>query len=335
MARLLQARDLTRDQPRATPTFSGLWLPMITPLRQGRIDAPAAIDLARHYRRAGISGLVLFGSTGEGNLLGLSERCDMVAALRGDAEAGALPVMLGLGGVDTNGVAAAMRRLNRLAPVAYLVPPPYYLGPTQAGMQWHYRQLAGATDIPLMLYNVPKRTGSALTVATMEAVAATQPVAGVKECDATRLMAILQRGQLPAVCGEDLALCDFFLAGGECAIAASAHVRPDLFVAMLRLARAGRAAQARALEAQLKPLMRLLFSEPNPAPVKKALAMAGLIQDELRPPMMPASRALAGRLRRLLERLPPAPGNSVAIAGFPMAGAPAAAQSTSAASVNI
>ncbi|MFC4275430.1 dihydrodipicolinate synthase family protein [Achromobacter aloeverae] len=304
------------------PPLSGLWLPMVTPLRQGRVDEEAAVRLARHYRRAGVAGLVLFGSTGEGNLLTLAERCDMVAALRADAEAGALPFMLGLGGVDTTGVAAAMRRLNRLEPVAYLVPPPYYLCPAQAGMRWHYRQLAWATERPIMLYNVPRRTGSALTVESMETLAATQPIVGVKECDATRLMVILRRGQVPAVCGEDAALCDFSLAGGQCAIAASAHVRPDLFIAMMQLAHAGRASEARALQDQLKPLIRLLFSEPNPAPVKKALAMAGLIQDELRPPLMPASRALEGRLRRLLERLPAAP-------------AAAALQSTSAASVNI
>ncbi|ALM87373.1 4-hydroxy-tetrahydrodipicolinate synthase [Bordetella sp. N] len=277
---------------------------MVTPQRQGRVDIEAAIQLAGHYRRAGIDGLVLFGSTGEGNLLSLAERCQLVEALRADADAGALPIVLGLGGVDTSGVAAALRRLDRLEPVAYLIPPPYYLCPTQAGMKWHYRQLAWATDRPILLYNVPKRTGSALTVESMEMLAATQRIAGVKECDPTRLMAILQRGRIAAVCGEDMALCSFFLAGGRCAIPAAAHVRPDLFVAMMRLAQAGRVAEARALENQLKPLVRLLFSEPNPAPIKKALAMAGLIQDELRPPMMPASRALAGRLRRVLEQLP-------------------------------
>lgn len=291
-------------QAGALPALTGLWLPMVTPLRQGRVDVEAAVQLARHYRRAGIDGLVLFGSTGEGNLLSLAERCEMVTALRADVEAGALPIMLGLGGVDTSGVAAALRRLDRLAPVAYLVPPPYYLCPTQAGIKWHYRQLAWATDRPIMLYNVPKRTGSALTVESMEMLAATQRIAGVKECDATRLMAVLQRGKIAAVCGEDMALCSFFLAGGRCAIPAAAHLRPDLFVAMMRLAQAGRVAEARALENQLKPLVRVLFSEPNPAPVKKALAMAGLIQDELRPPMMAASRALAGRLRRVLEQLP-------------------------------
>lgn len=320
--------DVHRAPPTGAPAagpiaaLTGLWLPMVTPLRQGRVDVQAAVHLARHYRRAGIDGLVLFGSTGEGSLLSLAERCEMATALRADAEAGALPIMLGLGGVDTSGVAAAMRRLNRLEPVAYLIPPPYYLCPTQAGMRWHYRQLAWATERPIMLYNVPKRTGSALTVESIETLAATQPIAGVKECDATRLMAILQRGQVSAVCGEDAALCDFFLAGGQCAIAASAHVRPDLFVAMMRLAQAGQASAARALEDLLKPLVRLLFTEPNPAPVKKALAMAGLIQDELRPPLMPASNALAGRLRRLLEKLPAAP-------------AAPAGQSTSAASVNM
>ncbi|WP_291381692.1 dihydrodipicolinate synthase family protein, partial [Achromobacter sp. UBA5777] len=112
----------------AKPAFEGLWLPMVTPLRGGHVDLDAAQALARYYRNAGIAGLVLFGSTGEGNLLSMPEKTDMIEAIASDARA--LPLALGVGGVDTRGVAAAVRRLDRYPPPRHPGPPPYHLGPS-------------------------------------------------------------------------------------------------------------------------------------------------------------------------------------------------------------
>lgn len=109
------------DMP-AKRVFDGIWLPMVTPLRGGYVDLDAAQALARYYRNAGIAGLVLFGSTGEGNLLSLSEKTDMIEAIASDPHA--LPMVFGAGGVDTRGVATAIRRLDKYAPAGYLVPPP-------------------------------------------------------------------------------------------------------------------------------------------------------------------------------------------------------------------
>lgn len=114
------------------PAFDGLWLPMVTPMRGGYVDCEAAQALARYYRNAGVAGLVLFGSTGEGNLLSIPEKIEMIEAIRRDPHA--LPLVFGAGGVDTRGVAAAIRRLDKYAPAGYLVPPPYYLGPSQQGI---------------------------------------------------------------------------------------------------------------------------------------------------------------------------------------------------------
>jgi 4-hydroxy-tetrahydrodipicolinate synthase len=282
--------------------FDGVWLPMVTPLLQGRVDLPAAQRLARFYRDAGVSGLVLFGSTGEGNLLTLTEKIEMIQAIRDDADA--LPIMIGAGGVDTGGVAAAIRRLDATHPAGYLVPPPYYLCPSQAGIIWHYRQITWATDRPLVLYNIPKRTGVQMTVETMETLARCPTIAAVKECNPAVLHTLRQRGQIAALCGEDKALLTHFCTGGAGAIPASAHVRPDLFVRMMHLAQAGQAEAAREIFDALSAVIRLLFAEPNPAPIKKALALQGLINDELRMPLTPASRALAARLQRAIARLP-------------------------------
>jgi 4-hydroxy-tetrahydrodipicolinate synthase len=275
---------------------------MVTPLRQGRVDLPAARRLARYYRDAGMAGLVLFGSTGEGNLLTLTEKIEMIQAIREDADA--LPIVIGAGGVDTGGVATAVRRLDVTQPAAYLVPPPYYLGPSQAGIIWHYRQIAWATGRPLILYNIPKRTGVQMTVETMETLARSPTIVAVKECNPSMLHTLRQRGRIAALCGEDKALLAHFRNGGTGAIAASAHIRPDLFARMMQLARNGREAEARDIFEALSPVIRLLFAEPNPAPIKKALALQGFISDELRMPMTPASRALAARLQRAIARLP-------------------------------
>jgi len=289
------------DMP-AKPVFEGIWLPMVTPMRGGHVDLDAAQALARYYRNAGMAGLVLFGSTGEGNLVGTPEKIDMIEAITSDAHA--LPLVLGVGGVDTRGVAAAVRRLDRYAPAGYLVPPPYYLGPSQAGIAWHYRQIAWATERPIILYNIPKRAGVAMTVETMEALAAMPNFGAVKECNPSVLAALNARGRLAALCGEDLALLDHFLAGGRGAIPAAAHLYPERFVEIMQLARDGQAHAARELFEPLVPLIRLLFSEPNPAPIKRALAMQGLIADELRMPMTPASRELGSRLQRAMKRMP-------------------------------
>ena len=292
------------DMPAKT-VFDGIWLPMITPLRGGYVDLDAAQALARYYRNAGIAGLVLFGSTGEGNLLSLSEKTDMIEAIASDPHA--LPLVFGAGGVDTRGVATAIRRLDKYAPAGYLVPPPYYLSPSQPGILWHYRQIAWATERPIILYNIPKRTGVTMTVETMETLALLPNFTAVKECNPSVLATLNARGKLHALCGEDLALLDHWLAGGRGAIPAAAHLYPERYVEVMQLARDGHAEAARELFEPLRGLIRLLFAEPNPAPLKRALSLQGLIADELRMPMMPASRELTSRLQRAMSAVQASP----------------------------
>ncbi|ARP96077.1 4-hydroxy-tetrahydrodipicolinate synthase family protein [Bordetella genomosp. 13] len=288
-------------QTSCAASLEGLWLPMITPMRQGRIDLYAAQALARRYREAGIAGLVLFGSTGEGSLLGVGEKCDMIEAVRSDDHA--LPVVVGATGIDTRSVAALVRRLDRLAPAGYLIPPPCYLRPSQAGIVWHYHQIAWTTERPVILYNIPERTGVAMTVDTIETLARDPQYAGVKECNPVLLMALNQRGQVRALCGDDTMLMEHFSSGGTGAIPAAAHLYPERFVAMMRAARAGHMDRAEALFAPLRKLIRLLYAEPNPGPIKRALSMQGLVADELRQPMMPASAGLTARLERVMMQI--------------------------------
>jgi 4-hydroxy-tetrahydrodipicolinate synthase len=285
------------------PAPWGLWLPMVTPMRaDGQLDLDGAQRLAAHYVAAGIDGLILLGTTGEGGLLSANEKRALTAAVL-EAAQGALPVMAGVGAVDTRTVCEQVRQLDDLDLAGYLVPPPYYLRPSDEGVAWHVEQVANATPRPLMLYNVPKRTGTSMSPSLTARLLEHPRVVAVKECDLGNLHA-LRHQRATVFCGEDTALLDHLLAGGGGAVPASAHLRPDLFVKLVRLVQAGRIEDARWLFAQLTPLILLMFSEPNPVPVKAALALCGLAGAQVRQPLQPASPALVDRLARVLEMLP-------------------------------
>ena len=285
------------DMP-ARPVFEGIWLPMVTPMRAGHVDCEAAQALARYYRNAGIAGLVLFGSTGEGNLLSLPEKIDMIEAIRTDPHA--LPLVFGAGGVDTRDVAAAIRRLDKLSPAGYLVPPPYYLCPSQQGILWHYRQIAWATERPVILYNIPKRAGVAMTVETMETLAALPQFGSVKECN-------------PHCCPRSTRAAGWT----SCA----ARTWPSWITSRWEVAapfrrgapvsralRRGHAAGARRPRRSSARAVRTA-ARPDPAVVRRTQSGAdqaraglqGLITDELRPPMTSASRELSARLQRAMS----------------------------------
>lgn len=282
--------------------WSGLWLPMITPLRDSYVDLAAMQALARRYARAGIAGFVLFGSTGEGSLISMKEKFLACEAVRSAAPH--LPIVLGVGGIEPLGIFQAIRKLERLQPDGWLIPPPYYLRPAPEGIIWHYQQIAWATRLPIIIYDVPKRTGTQLSVELIEHLGKHAHCAAVKECDPLALAALNARRQLPTLCGEDALFLQHFQQGGNGAITAAAHVRPDIFIAVMALARAGHHDVARTLFAPLKPVIRLLYQEPSPGPIKKYLAAAGLVADELRLPMTSASEALAARLAQAVARLP-------------------------------
>ncbi len=301
-AGLADSGPALRDGQR-TLARAGLWLPLVTPMRDGEPDLACAQRLAAHYVASGVDGLAILGTTGEGGLLSPAERLMFTAAVL-EAVDGALPVLAGVGGVDTRVVCEQVRQLDRFDLAGYLVPPPYYLRPGDEGIAWHFERVADATWRPLMLYNVPKRTGCALSPALVQRLAAHPRIVAVKECDAAGLRALAGSQRLAVFCGEDAAMLDHLLAGGDGVVPASAHIRPDLFARLLQLVAAGHVEAAQALFARLAPLVALLFSEPNPAPVKAALALCGMAGSEVRRPLSPASRALQERLEQAISLLP-------------------------------
>ncbi|PLT19911.1 MULTISPECIES: 4-hydroxy-tetrahydrodipicolinate synthase [Ralstonia] len=281
--------------------FSGIWIPLVTPFHHGQVDTAALRRLVRHYQGAGVSGFVALGTTGEAALLSQIERYTVLEAIA-DAWGDRTPFLIGVGAADTREVCAQIRHYERWNSAGYLVPPPYYVCPSQAGVHWHYTQVAASTARPVVLYNVPKRTGVSIAPATALALAETANIVAIKECVAEQF-AQLEGGPLAVLSGDDGALLDCLAHGGTGGILAGAHLRPDLFVALVAHHRAGRVDEARRLASALAPLAELLFAEPNPAPVKALLSEAGHIAADTRAPLLPVSEPLRRRLRAAVHGL--------------------------------
>ncbi|MFP3566343.1 4-hydroxy-tetrahydrodipicolinate synthase [Paraburkholderia sp. SIMBA_030] len=296
--------------------FSGIWIPLITPFTDGEVDHAALRALVRRYAEAGVAGLVALGTTGEPAALDADEQDAVLATILDEArtvadssaDAEPLPVLVGVSGNHTASMRERIVELNRLPIAGVLMAAPYYIRPSQAGIVGHFTALADASEKPVVLYDIPYRTGVRLELDTLLTLAAHPRIQAVKDCAGSldTTLALIRDGRLQVLTGEDINIFNTLCLGGSGAIAASAHLRPERFVALYRALAAGRLEEGRRIFLTLTPLIQALFAEPNPGPVKALLAAQGLIRDELRMPMMRASDALAERLKAL-EGLASAP----------------------------
>lgn len=283
--------------------FSGLWIPLVTPFRDGRPDLAALAALVRRLAAQDVAGFVVCGSTGEAAMLDGDEQQAVLAATL--AAAGERPVMMGLAGVRPAVVAARAHALaaeHRIA--AFLLAPPAYVKPSQAGLADFLTTVADAAPCPLVAYDIPARTGVRIETATLLALADHPNIRAVKDCSGERAAAeaVLADGRLALLAGNDDELFDQLARGAAGGIVASAHLATAQFVRLQRLLAGQRLAEARALWRALQPLTRAVFAEPNPAPLKAALAAAGEIAGELRAPMRPAQPATAAAVVAALRQ---------------------------------
>lgn len=283
--------------------FTGIWVPLVTPFQRGEIDFPALQGLTRRLRSSGAAGLVVCGSTGEAASLSEDEQLALLDAVM-DAVPDC-PVIMGLAGNNMHSVLGRLNRIQHRRIAGVLVPAPYYIRPSQAGLVEYFHTLADAAAVPLVLYNIPYRTGVAMEFDTIAAIARHERVVAIKDCggDMGLAMRLVAETKLQVMAGEDHQLLSTLALGGTGAILASAHVRIDLFARVVELMRSGTIDEARQVFYRLLPMIRLLFQEPNPGPLKAALALMGWMKEELRPPMQTASPALAERLRYELLQL--------------------------------
>ncbi|HJV73526.1 MAG TPA: 4-hydroxy-tetrahydrodipicolinate synthase [Noviherbaspirillum sp.] len=284
-------------------SFTGIWVPLVTPFQHGEIDFSALQALSREVMEAGVSGIVVCGSTGEAAALSEEEQLAVLDAILEIVPA--RKVVMGLAGNNLRAVVERQKHIQQRALAGLLVPPPYYIRPSQSGLIEYFQTLADNASIPLILYNIPYRTGVAMEFDTIRMIAQHERVHAIKDCggDAMLTMRLIAESSLQVLAGEDHQLLSTLSLGGTGAILASAHIRPDLFVRVAAAISAGNLGEARDTYYHLLPMIRLLFQEPNPAPLKAALSMMGKMRDELRAPMQAASPTLRGQIERELLQL--------------------------------
>jgi 4-hydroxy-tetrahydrodipicolinate synthase len=265
--------------------FSGLWIPLVTPFHNGEVDHPALHRLVKHYCKTGVAGFVACGSTGEAAALDNGEQLAVLASVL-QASAG-LPVVMGISGCHMGQTLAWVKTLSSYPIAGLLVPAPQYIRPSQAGLLHWFRAIADAAHVPLLVYDVPYRTGVAITLETLLTLAGHPNIRAIKDCggDAAKTLALIADGRLNVLAGDDAQIFIAVALGGAGAIAASAHVCTRRFAEVIRLLHEEKLFEARAAWTPLVPVIEAMFAEPNPASIKAALAQQGWLENELRAPM--------------------------------------------------
>lgn len=286
--------------------FSGIWVAMVTPFDNNAVDLPAVKRLAKHLIASGVSGLAVCGTTGEAAALSKEEQLAVL-----DAVLSVVPgrqVVMGLAG---NNLAESLQMLQAIQQrdvAGVLIPAPYYIRPCQQGLVDYFTTLANAARVPVILYNVPYRTGVAMELETLRQIARHPQVKAIKDCggNPNATMALIDDGEIDVLTGEDNLILSTLCLGGSGAISAAAHLYPERFVQLVQQVADGDLAAARANFYTLLPLIQQMFSFPNPAPIKAALALQRLIHNELRAPMQPVPQALRQQIAAQLTLLQPA-----------------------------
>jgi len=293
-------------------TPHGIWLPLITPFRDDKLDVVSLRRLIRHYAAAPIEGLILAATTGEGLTLDEDEIEHLVDASRAELNTigRSMPLYLGLSGSDTRKGVKALYRTAAWPIDGYLIACPCYTRPSQDGLYRHFSLLAENTTRPILIYNIPYRTGVNLGNETMLRLAQHPHIIGVKDCSADAVQSFDLLRDRPSgfavLTGEDALFHTALTQGADGGILASAHVDPHGFAMVRDRLLTGDQPGALAAWRMLVDLPRLLFAEPSPAPIKHWLWRIGLIESpEVRLPMTPVSADLAGRIDREIAKMRP------------------------------
>jgi 4-hydroxy-tetrahydrodipicolinate synthase len=279
----------------------------VTPFTpSGAIDEPALRALVERQVSGGVHFVVPCGTTGETPTLSGDER-DRVVRIAVEVCAGRIPVLAGVGGYDTGEVAEQARAAESLGVQGLLSVTPYYNKPTQEGLFQHYSAIAARTSLPIIVYNVPGRTGCNVEPRTLARLAGVPNIAGVKEASGNMTQMCEVCRAVPddffVLCGDDALALPLMAVGGRGVISVASNLVPGRMAALVNAALSGDFAGAREAHAALLPLMLVNFIESNPIPVKAALAMLGLCDEVYRLPMVPPSDASREKIRETLTAL--------------------------------
>ena len=287
--------------------WTGCGTALVTPFaRDGAIDERAVYQLARRQVDAGVQFLVPCGTTGESPTLSDDERVRVVELVV-EAAGGRVPVLAGAGGYDTRAVIASALRMKHAGAAGILSVTPYYNKPTQEGLFQHYSAIAGEVGLPLVVYNVPGRTGCNVEVPTLVRLSAVPDIVGVKEASGNLSQICDVCGSVPpdfvVLSGDDALTLPVMAVGGRGVISVASNQVPAEMVRMVEHAAQNDYAAARKIHARLFPLMQANFIESNPGPVKSAMAAMGLLQEVFRLPMVPPRDAARARIRAVLDSM--------------------------------
>jgi 4-hydroxy-tetrahydrodipicolinate synthase len=281
----------------------GVWVAVLTPFSstaERAVDHAALKRLVARLKAARVKGIVALGSTGEPWSLGEAEQTAVLDTILSHADG--MPVVAGLGGNHVGQMHQRLSVLNGLPLAGVISAPPPYARPSQAGLIEHFKRLADLSRAPFLLYDIPYRTGVALDLSTILALAEHGNIVGIKDCGGSpaKTQALIEDGRLAVLAGEDVQVFSNLCLGGAGAITAAANVCPEAFVAMFEAVREGRIDDGRKLQHALRPLIDAMFAEPNPSLVKAALSARGLTGDGVRAPLLGATDAgRAGVLKAL------------------------------------
>jgi 4-hydroxy-tetrahydrodipicolinate synthase len=286
--------------------LAGTYTAIVTPFRDGKFDAPAFKRLIDMQVKGGVDGVVPVGTTGESPSLDYKEHIEVIAHAV-EYAAGRIQVMAGTGGNSTSEAVYLTQEAAKVGANSSLQVAPYYNKPTQEGLFQHFLEISRASKLPLILYSVPSRCGVEIGVETVRRLAGATPrLVGIKEAggNADRVSQ-LRAGLGPRFSifsGDDALTLPFMAAGAHGVVSVASNIVPRQVARMVAAFRAGNLSAALKLHEQLYPLFKDLFIETNPQPVKTALALMGLIQEEFRLPLVPMSAKNRSVLKSTLRR---------------------------------
>lgn len=284
--------------------FSGSLVAIVTPFRKGKIDECALADLIEWQIAHGTNGIVPCGTTGESATLSHEEH-NRVIELTVEVVNRRVPVIAGTGSNSTDEAIALTKHAKQAGVAAALLITPYYNKPTQEGLYRHYKSVSEAVDLPLILYNIPGRTGVNMLPATIARLSAIKTIVGVKEGSGS----VQQASDVVQLCGERLTVLagddsltlPMMAVGGKGVITVTANLVPNDMARLVKAFADGKIDEARRIHFKLSPLFAALFFETNPIPVKTALGMMGKIDPELRLPLCPMAQDTRDRLASVLK----------------------------------
>ena len=285
--------------------FRGTYTALVTPFRDGAIDAAAFEKLIEAQIAAGITGIVAIGTTGESPTLSHDER-EQVIRLAVQIAKGRCQVLAGTGSYSTSEAIAATMAAEKLGVDGALVVAPYYNKPSQEGLFRHFRAIAQATKLPIMLYNIPGRCGVDINAATVERLAFDSGnIIAIKEASGSVERVSDLAARMPEnftiLSGDDGLTLPFLAAGAVGVVSVASNLLPAEVCALVDLFRRSDVVSAQKLHRRLGGVFKDLFIEPNPVPVKTALAWRGEMSNEVRLPLCEMTSENAARLRKTLE----------------------------------